>query len=150
MQTLRGLVGGAKPAAKPEPRQAQPKPREPPPKPAPRGGDDSYLGGMDLPSSESESDEERERYRPNYTPEDKATHLQTSVRGAVIRCLCPAAEGGRTGQVAVQEMGTLVQASAHAFLSVACLMWLLARREGADGKGQLREAALPDQEHQGV
>ena len=79
-QTLRGLVSGSKPAAKPEPRQPQPKPREPPPKLAPRGGEDSYLGGMDLPSSESESDEERERYRPNYTPEDKATHLQTSVR----------------------------------------------------------------------
>ena len=96
-QTLRGLVSGAKPAAKPEPRQPQPKPREPPPKLAPRGGDDSYLGGMDLPSSESESDEERERYRPNYTPEDKATHLQTSVR-SLFFCPVPWQEASTTAQ----------------------------------------------------
>ena len=84
-QTLRSLVGGApaKPAAKPEPRQPQPKPREPPPRLPARGdaGGGGYLGGVDLPSSESESDEEDgARYRPNYTPEEQPTHLQTSVR----------------------------------------------------------------------
>lgn len=107
-QTLRGLVSGSKPAAKPEPRQPQPKPREPPPKLAPRGGDDSYLGGMDLPSSESESDEERERYRPNYTPEDKATHLQTSVRSRSF-CPCSLVGGKHLGPATLAQYGSSVR-----------------------------------------
>jgi len=144
-QTLRSLVGGApaKPAAKPEPRQPQPKPREPPPRlPARDAGGGGYLGGVDLPSSESESDEEDgARYRPNYTPEEQPTHLQTSVRrpaaprrmrGAVIERV----DAPSKGPPAALGPALLAQEPIHWPTHVCRWRWAHSAR-------QLRAAVLP-------
>lgn len=62
---------GAAAAAKP----ARPVPRKPPP-PEPKGNPDDYLAGLDLPSSESESDEEGVGRRRGMLEEDQAVQIK--------------------------------------------------------------------------
>lgn len=66
---------GAAAAAKP----ARPVPRKPPP-PEPKGNPDDYLAGLDLPSSESESDEEGVGRRRGMLEEDQAVQIKQAVR----------------------------------------------------------------------
>ncbi len=76
--------GAAAPAAAPA-KPARPAPRRPP-QPEAKGKADDYLAGLDLPSSESESDEEVDRRR-SMLGEEEAPRIQQAVR----RCGCCAA-----------------------------------------------------------
>jgi hypothetical protein len=78
--------GGAKVAAAAPP--ARPAPRRPPP-PEPKGNPNDYLAGLDLPSSDSESDDGVERRRGMGEEDQPAVQINmaVSVLGAVQQWL---------------------------------------------------------------
>lgn len=70
----------AAPAAASPAKPARPAPRRPP-QAEPKGRSDDYLAGLDLPSSDSESDEEVDRRR-SMLEDEAAPRIQQAVSGA--------------------------------------------------------------------